>query len=186
MTHAIRRAFAVGAITAIGAVGFAAPANAEEVPLSCDAVVLTAALEAAELEVRAARRAFTTHTSTSMKVLAKQARAEENREARVADRKADRLAEKADGAEGRAARREAIAAAKAARETARTEAREAARMERASRAEMRATIKLDRKQLKAEWTAAKVALEELEVYAQACAEIPLDEPVVSEPVDPIV
>ena len=182
MKHMIRRAVVTGAITAIGAVGLASPASAEEVPLSCDAAVLTAALDAAKADARVAQQAFTSYNSTSMKALAKQVKAEEQREAKAADRKADLLAGKADGVQDKAARQEALVAAKAARTLARAEAKEAAQAMRASRAEMRSIIKVNRVQLKAEWTAAKVALEELEAYAEACAQTPVEEPVVEEPV----
>ena len=178
----LRRVLAVGTITAIGAVGFAVPASADDTPLSCDAAVLTAALDAAQADVRAAQEAFTLHRSTPVMALARQVRAEELGEARAADRKADRLAEDADGPLGKAARLEAIAAAKAARAVARAEAKEAAIVRRASLADMRQIIKVDRAKLKAEWRAAKLTLEEVTAYAEACAEVDVEPIVVEEPV----
>jgi hypothetical protein len=187
VSFTIRRAFVAAAVTTVGAVGFAAPANADHSDLGCEPTVVTAALEAAQADVRSAQKSYTAHTKTSMQALVKQHKAEEKAEAKAADKKADRLAAQADRVKGKDGK-EARAAAKAARELARAEAKEAARVERASVAELRAAVKAERKVLKAEWNVAKAALEELKVHADTCAEAPIEEPVVEEPVaeEPVV
>jgi hypothetical protein len=178
MTKNVRRALAAGAITAIGFSGTVVPAHAVDAA-TCDPVTLSVAIESATAQARAAQKAFTTHTSTSMQALAGQLHTTEAREARAAARKANQLARKAaklDGKAGKAARQ----AAKAARAVARAEAREAARLQRAGTAQLRAIIKTDRDRLKAEWTAAKVALARLKAQAEGCVadESEADEPAV--------
>ncbi len=185
MSYTILRAFAAAAVTAIGAVigavGVAAPANADHRDLGCDPAVVEAAIGAAEADVRAAQKSYTSHTKTSMQALFKQLKAEENAEAKAAHKKADRLEAKADRVKGKDGK-EARAAAKAARDLARAEAKQAARIQRASVTDLRRAVKAERNVLKTEWDAAKAALEELKVHADTCAEAPLDETVVAEPV----
>jgi ribosomal protein L19E len=182
VNHIIRRAFAAAAVTATGAVGLAAPAYAHHSDLGCESAVVTAALDSAKADVRAAQTSFTAHTKTSVHALVKQVKAQEKAEAEAADKKADRLAAKADKVTGKEGK-EARAAAKVARTLARVEAKEAARLQRASFAELRKVVKADRRVLKAEWDAAKVALSEVKVHAEACAEAPVtEEPVTEEPV----
>lgn len=170
MNKTIRRAFAAGAITAIGFTGAIVPAHADATAPACDLVAIGAAVEAASTEARVAQEAFTTHTKTSMQALVKQVKTTEVREARAAARKAGQLARKASKLAGTRAAKEARAAAKAARATARSEAREAAKIGRASVARLHAIIKADRDRLKAEWTAAKVALHKLQAQAEDCTE----------------
>lgn len=171
MIHTIRRGVTVAAVTvAIGAGAFAAPASAHHSEdLGCDPAVVTAAIDAATADARAAQKAYTSHTKTSMQSLAKKLKSHEKAEATSADKKADRLAAKAAKLEGEA-RKEAREAAKAAREVARAEAKESARIQRASAAELRKAVKAERKVLKAEWDVAKAALAELKEHADQCAE----------------
>jgi hypothetical protein len=177
VSYTIRRAFAVAAVTTIGAVGLAAPASADQGELDCDPAVV-AALDAARADADAAKKSYTSHTKTSMQALVKQVKAEEKAEAKAADKKADRLEEDADRAKGKDGK-EAREAAKAARKLARAEAKEAARIQRATAADLRKAVKAERKVLKAAWDAAKAELETLEAQAATCG----DEVVVEEPAD---
>ena len=184
MHNTIRRALTFGAITAIGLTGSVAPANADETPFDCDPTVVSTVLDAAKADVRVARKAYTIHTKTSVHARVKQLKVREAREAKVADNKADRLTVKVAKATNPQARKEARAAAKAARAVARAEAKEAAKVKRASFAELRAVIKTDRNELKAQWNAAKEAFQQAKAQAEAC-EAPVDEPTTDgAPVDP--
>ena len=178
MTKIVRRALAAGAIAAIGFSGTVVPAHAVDAA-DCDPAALSTAIESATAQARTAQKAFTTHTSTSMQALVKQRHTVEVREARVAGKKANQLAKKAAKLAGTKAGKAARKAAKAARAVARAEAREAARVQRAGTAQLRAAIKADRDRLKAEWTAAKVALAQLKAQAKECsAEPEVEEPAV--------
>lgn len=182
MTNTIRRAFSAAAIAAIALAGSVVPAHAGTTP-DCDPVAIDTGLDAASADAREAQKAFTTYAKTSVQALVKQIRTTESREAKAADRKADQLERKAAKLSGKQSK-EARAAAKAARAVARAEAKEAAKVQRASDAQLRAIIKTERDRLKAEWDAAKDALQELEAEAEDCA----DAPVVEEPTgdDPVV
>jgi predicted NBD/HSP70 family sugar kinase len=163
-TTIIGRTCAAAVLTLVGLAGATAPASADEPAPSCDPVVLDAALTKAQADARAAQKAYTTHTKTSMQALVKQLKAREVAEARAAEREARRLAA--------AARKDADLRdeAKAARETARVEAKEAARALRASVATLKKQVKAERVVLKAQWDAAKEALQELRRTAEKCAE----------------
>ncbi len=176
MSHSIRRAVAAGALTAIALTGAVAPANAADPATDCDPAVVNAAVNTASADARAAQLAFTTHTSTSMKALAKQLKRTEVREAKAAARQARSLARVAARTSDKQARSEARAAAKAAHVAARAEAKEAARVRRANRATMLALIKADRVRLKAQWDAAKLVLQAARAHADECAAAAPQEP----------
>lgn len=168
MSDNIRRALAVGAITAIGFAGTISSATAAETPAGCDPVVLGAAIDAATADAHAAQDAYTAYTRTSVKVLTKQVQVKEAREATAASRQADKLAEQAAKAADPEGRKEAEAAARAAKVKAHLEAKESARVQRAGDADLRAIVKANRVQLKATWTAAKVALHALQDQQEQC------------------
>lgn len=163
-TTTIVRACAAVVLTLVGVDVATTPVSASVAATSCDPVVVQAALTQAEADARAAQKAYTTHTRTSMQALVKQLKSREVVEARAAEREARRLAA--------AARKDADLRdeAKAARDAARAEAKEAARTLRASVAALKKQVKAERAVLKAQWDAAKKALQEQRRVAEDCAE----------------
>lgn len=162
----IGRSCAAVAISLIGITAAIAPANAEDSAPSCDPAAISASIDQATVEVHAAQKAYTTHTSTSMKALVKQLKAREVGEARAAANNASRLTSAA--AKDATLRDEA----KAARATARAEAKEAARAQRASFATLKRQVKAERVALKVTWDAAKAALVVLQQQAEDCTATP--------------
>lgn len=171
-TTIIGRTCAAAVITLIGVAGATAPASANDAAPSCDPVAVQASLTQAEADARAAQKAFTTHTKTSMKALVKRVRTTEKAEARAAAKQAKALAS--------AARKDPSLrdAAKVAQAVAKAEAKEAARAQRASYATLKRQVRVDRAVLKAQWDAAKVTLEGARQLAEDC---PLAPPVTPTP-----
>ncbi len=78
MTNRSRRLAATATLLIAGLAGSIAPAAAaDEAPTGCDLTALTSAVDAASAQSRAAQKAYTTHTRTSMKALAVQLKAKE-------------------------------------------------------------------------------------------------------------
>jgi hypothetical protein len=177
MTNTLRRTFAAGTLTMVGLTALVAPASAE-VPEDVTCENIAAAISTAEGEVRAAQKAFTVHTRTSVHALIAQRKIKEQREAVVATRKAARLtarAARSTGTEAVAVRK----AAAAARKVAAREKREAAAVRRASKVALVQLIRAERKQLRASWVAAKVARAELVALQETCTTAPVEETPVS-------
>ncbi len=151
MTHLIRRTLAAGAFAALGLAGLATPAQADTSELGCDPAVVTAAVDAARADVVTARKAYTSFVKQG-------AKPEKAGKPAKAERP-DKGEKGSKSAKGTKPGKTAKEARKAAREAARAE----------------------REALKAAWDAAKAVLEELEAHAAACAEAPVEEPVVEEP-----
>lgn len=180
MTYTPRRLAAATTLIIAGLAGSIAPAAATgETPAPCDPAALSTAVDTASAQARAAQKAYTTHTRTSMKALVAQLKARETREARVAAAKAEAAEAQGRKAErdnaGSEAVRQARVEARAAAAKARVEAREAARVRRASKGQLLAIVKAERVRLKAAWTQAKSSLADARRAAAAC-ESPAEAP----------
>ncbi len=176
MNRPIRIAIATLSLTAVGLAGSLAPASAEEMPPSCDKTALTAAAASARTDERAAKRAFTTYTHSSMKQQSRQLKRSEVRDAKIAAKVARQAAKDARDAAGTEEAAQARTEARQAEAAARTEAREARTALRAGRKEMRNLVKAERTRLKAEWDAAKDAFHAARTEAENCEEAPAPAP----------
>lgn len=151
----------------LGLVGVTPAAVADEAAPACDRAALDAAVLAAQVDARAAQKAFTTHTKTRMQALAAGLKRRELRDARVATRQATALERKAVQTRGKEGK-EARTAARTARLKALREAKEAARVRRASRAQLVRLVRVERVELRTAWVGAKARLAAARLAAQEC------------------
>src|SRR4051794_19454798 len=122
-----------------GLVGPAPVAQAADAP-TCDQTALDAAVKSATTNVRAAQKAYTVFTHTSMQALAKQLKAERVKKARVKAHKAHK----------------------------RHHGHKNWRINRISKRHLLTAVKAERARLKAAWNAAKVELATAKSAADAC------------------
>jgi hypothetical protein len=178
-TTCIRRFTVTTTMLIAGLGGSLAPALADEAPATCDPVALSAAVDAATTQARAAQKAYTTYAHGAMRTQIAQLKAKETREAREAAKAAKKAEAKAKAAHEQVrgtppddaatqAAKAARAQARAAAAKARIEAREAAKVRHANKEQLLALVKTERARLKAVWTEAKKALAETRSAAEAC------------------